>query len=140
MVGEYAVFLGNDPVGTVSVNKKGLYYQIECQCKLSGSVICKLTANWEDKAVDIGILAPEGDGFVIRSNLPIKRAGEGTVSFHIKPKHQKLPESFVPIRADEPFAYLSMLEKAYLCKIEGNIGIVIPEALRSSQPGNDLSP
>lgn len=139
MIGNYDVKLGNETVGQAAVTKQGLYYHICSQCKLTGSIVCKLVVQWDDKTETLGVLVPEAGQFCLNTKMPMKRAGQGQPQFQVSPKHQRMPENFVPIRADEPFAYLSQLENAYL-KMSGNtVGLIIPEASAQAPQGNDLS-
>lgn len=140
MIGKYDVRLGNEAIGQAAVTREGLYYRICCNCRLSGKVVCKLVAKWDDTSENLGVLVPSGGEFCINTKIPVKRAGEGQVHFFITPRHEKLPETFIPIRAEEPFAYLSRLENAYLYRTENTVGIVIREDSASSPPGSDQNP
>ena len=43
MEGIYDVMLADETVGTVEVTKQGLYYRFDCRCRLSGTVICRIS-------------------------------------------------------------------------------------------------
>jgi hypothetical protein len=60
----------------------------------------------------------------LRTKLPVKKLGQGTPSFRLEPKHAALPENWVPVRADEPFAYLTRLQDAFLRVRDGKTGVV----------------
>ena len=140
MIGNHNVLIGNETIGKVKVTKEGLYYRICCKCKLSGAVVCRLVIQWDNKAESLGVLVPEADSFCLNTKLPAKRLGDGQPVFRVTPKHEKLPERFVPIRADEPFAYLSELEKAYLKSSAEAVGIIIPEDSAPDPQDSDLTP
>ena len=140
MIGKHEIYLGNEAIGQASVTQQGLYYHITCKCRLSGKVVYRVVANWSDKAENLGILVPVDDVFSVTTRIPVKRAGEGHVSFRIIPKHEKIRENFIPIRADEPFAYLLALENAYLQTSGGTRGIIIREASASDPQDNDPIP
>ena len=127
MIGHHNVMIGNETIGDAVVTKEGLYYRICCKCKLSGDVVCRLEIHWDDKSESLGVLVPEADSFSVNTKLSAKRLGNGQPVFRVMPKHEKLSGKFVPIRADEPFAYLSELEKAYLKTSAEAVGIMIPE-------------
>ena len=127
MVGKYDVTQGGQVIGSVAVTQQGLYYRIACRCSLSGAVICKLAVFWKDRKVDLGIRGPEKDAFALSTRLAVKLAGEGTPEFRVLPKHEPMDAKFTPLRADEPFAYLSQLENAYLRISGGQIGLIIRE-------------
>ena len=140
MLGEYPVRHGDAQIGTVSVTKQGLYYCIHSRCRLSGQVVFHLRGQWDNKSENLGVLVPEDGIFCLRTKIPVKRAGEGAPRFYIEPRHEKMPEAFIPIRADEPFAYLSRLENAYLKRDGDTIGIMLPEEKLSNPQGSDPSP
>ena len=140
MVGNHEIYLGDQSIGQAAVTRRGLYYHIACNCRLSGKVIYRVVVNWENKTENIGILAPLDGCFSLSTRIPIKRAGEGQATFRIMPKHEKLEENFIPIRADEPFAYLSTLEKAYLRICGDETGMVIRELPVSDLQGSDPIP
>lgn len=140
MIGQHDVLLGNETVGQAAVTSEGLYYHIVCKCNLSGKVMYKLVVKWNNKTENLGILVPHAEAFAVDTKIPVKRAGEGQVCFRVIPKHEKLLENFIPICAEEPFAYLSRLENAYLHRTENAVGVVIREAPESSQPGSDQNP
>jgi hypothetical protein len=53
----------------------------------------------------------------------VKQLGEGELRFQVAVRHQKPDKLFVPVRAEEPFAYLSRLTDAYLAKKDGRLGV-----------------
>ena len=67
---------------------------------------------------------PEGRDFVLRRKIPAKRLGTGIPEFRLEPKKAALPENWVPVRAEEPFAYLTRLQDAFLEVRDGQMGIV----------------
>lgn len=122
---KYDVILGSEAVGNATVMQQGLYYHIHCKCKLSGQVICCLIAESDGNRINLGTLVPEAGHFLLNKSIPVKRLGQAMLRFSVEPKHQKMDPGFVPIRSDEPFVYLSALTGAYLCRHNGEIGIVI---------------
>ena len=126
MVGTYDVLLGGEPMGRVTVRKQGLYWQFDCQCNLSGEVMFDLIACVGQQREKLGLLTPEPGKYALRTKLPAKRLGEGTMSFLLQPRHSGMKDRFVPVRPDEPFAYIHRLEVAYLANCNGQVGIVLP--------------
>ena len=124
---EYSVFSGGEEIGTVLVQRQGLYYWISCRCQLSGLVRYRLVASCGEKTVDLGICVPQGNRFGVDTKIPVKRLGEGTMSFRLQPKHRQLEGRFVPLSPDEPFGYLRQLENAHLAKVDGVMGVVLTE-------------
>ena len=125
MVGTYEISLGGAPVGKVTVSKEKLYYHFHCRCKLSGAVVFQLTAETEQGHEHIGILAPEGDAFTLRTKLPVKRFPKGITKFILQPRHESVKGRFVPLSPESPFPYLDRLEKAFLAAKDGKTGIMI---------------
>lgn len=127
MEGTYALCLGNDEIGKVQVERQGLYYRFTCRCQLHSEVICKVTVSCGGHHENLGVLVPMGDTYGLTKKLPVKNLGTGTPEFWITPKHTGVPGVYVDIYPEEPFRYIARLEKAYLEKRRGRLGIVIPE-------------
>ena len=129
---EYSVFSGGEEVGKVWVQRRGLYYRICCRCALTGTVPFKLVASSADNTADLGLCVPQGEGFGVDTSIPIKRLGEGDLSFRLMPRHKSPEERFIPISPNEPFRYISQLQRAHLAKRNGAVGIRLPESQNSS--------
>lgn len=125
MEGMYPVSFGGSVVGKVQVKRQGLYYHFDCRCRLSGDVICRLQVRCKNHKENLGIVAPDGEGFALFTRLPVKRIGEGDLTFLLVPKYDRAEKTFAPIYPDEPFAYISRLKKAYLVRQNGQAGIYI---------------
>ncbi len=125
MEGNYEVSFGNQNVGRVQVQRQGLYYRFLCRCQLSGNVVCRLQVTCGDKGENLGVVIPVGDGFGLDTRLPVKRLGEGNMTFTLMPKHEAGGGTFVPIYPEEPFSYISRLKDAYLARKGGQVGIMI---------------
>lgn len=125
MEGNYQILMGGKEVGTAKVIRQGLYYSFDCRCALSGEVICRVTVTCGEKTHSLGIPVPEGGAFVLRTRLPVKQLGEGQLRFQAQPNHRPVAGLFVPISPEEPFAYLSRLQDAFLEFREGVPGVVI---------------
>ena len=127
MEGTYVITQFGEAVGQATVRRQGLYWQFSCRCDLSGETVCRIRVRCGEKEVDLGIPVPEGRDFVLRKKLPAKKLGDGVPEFWVAPKKVKLPENWVPVRAEEPFAYLSRLEDAYLEVRDGQVGVSLRE-------------
>ncbi len=126
MEGTYDVVLGGQTMGRVTVRKQGLYWQFDCQCNLSGEVMFDLIACVGQQREKLGLLTPEQGRYTLRTQLPAKRLGEGTPAFLLQPRHSCMKDRFVPVRPDEPFAYIHRLEDTYLAIFDGQVGLVLP--------------
>ena len=127
MEGTYDVLVSSRPVGQVHVTRQGLYYHFRCTCQLTGDVVCKLRVACEGREENLGVLVPSGGRFVLETKVPVKRLGRGKPEFRVVPNRVKLTESFIPIRPEEPFAYIERLKDAYLARQNGQIGVIIRE-------------
>lgn len=125
MVGTYEVRMGDRSVGTVTVEKEGLYYRFSCRCVLSGEVMCRLWLHCSGKDTDLGLCVPMGDGFGTDKRLPVKQCGEGMPVFLLRPKETELRGNFVPLSPEEPFRYIHRLQDAFLERRREQLGIVI---------------
>ena len=78
------------------------------------------------KQENLGVLVPVGDGFGLDRKFPVKRLGEGEMTFSLGQKQEDRPEgTFVPIYPEEPFSYIERLKDAYLVKKNGQIGVLL---------------
>lgn len=119
---EQELFFGDRSVGRVLVERQGLYYVFRCRCALSGEAAFRLFASCGEKQEDLGVLVPMGDSFGLDTRRPVKRLGEGELSFRLVSKHDAPRTHFAPISPEEPFAYLQRLKDAYLAEKDGQIG------------------
>ena len=124
MEGIYEILLWDRPVGKAEVTREGLYYRFRCKCELPDNTVCRVTAGKES----LGVLVPAGTGFALDSRLPVKRFGDSVPEFRLVPNKPVLDGKFIPIKPEEPFAYLERLQDAYLIRRGDEIGIYIKEA------------
>lgn len=127
MNGEYDIRMGKEVVGTATVEQQGLYYRFSCRCSISGSVICRVTVSCNGHHENLGVLVPMGNGFGLTTKVAVKKLGKGPFQFRAMPKHQKSEGKFIPIYPEEPFAYISRLQNAFLEIRNGQAGVVIGE-------------
>lgn len=125
MNNEYCVYHGQQVVGQMQVKQCGLYYTFSCRCDLQSGTAFTVEACCGENKVNLGICVPSGNQFGLQTKIPVKRFAEGEWHFYIKPKHAALEEQFYPIHADEPFAYIQRLNKAYFAVRDGQFGVVI---------------
>lgn len=123
---DHPIMLGGQPIGWVQLRKEGLYYHFDCRCSLTGEVVYRIQAQCGDKTESLGIPVPCNGAFELRTNLPVKRLGEGEITFRAVPKHVQTDGIFVPLSPEEPFRYLRRLQDAFLQVRDGKVGVVIP--------------
>jgi len=122
----YSVTLNNKPAGKISVRRQGLYYHFSCRCCLNSENIYRLVVCCADKEEKLGILVPSEKSFVLNTQIPVKRIGEGDMSFYLTSNQNLTPGMFVPIIPEEPFSYIERLKEAYLQRRYGQLGVQIP--------------
>lgn len=125
MEGNYDVYFGKQLAGTVQVIRQGLYYQFVCRCQLTGDVICRLQVTCGNKQENLGVVVPVDGGFGLDTRIPVKRLGQGTMHFRLKPKHDVDQLAFVPIYPEEPFAYIERLKEGFLAKKGEQVGVML---------------
>lgn len=116
MQGQYDVIWNGQPVGKVELKREGLYYRIFCRCNPVDGEIHRLYVDWDK----LGVLVPEMGALVLETRVAAKRLKAGCV-FTLDGKH----ETFLPIRAGEPFMHLDKLRTAKLAFQNGEPGLRI---------------
>ena len=126
MEGTYRVYFGGKEIGDVTVSREGLYYRFYCRCVLTGDIVCRLTVSCGEERVNLGILIPEGEGFQLNTRIPRKRFRQGKPVFEALPNQAAVSGQFIPIKPEEPFAYIARLKDAFLVRQNGQLGAMIP--------------
>lgn len=126
---KYCVFLNTKEVGTVQVEKSGLYYRVSCSCQLDSKSMYNLFVSAGKKHRKLGICIPKDGRLCLETNVAIKELGEENMQFHLERRDQRGTVNFQPVVRGEPFSYLEELENAYLAEMNGLLGI----AFRASQ-------
>ncbi|MBE6976711.1 MAG: hypothetical protein E7439_05920 [Ruminococcaceae bacterium] len=127
MDGLYEIQMGGQAVGKARVTRQGLYYHFDCRCRLSGQVICRLVAQSGDKTENLGIPVPCGKEFVLQKLVAAGKLGNGCLEIRVVPKGVALDSSFIPLKPEEPFAYIARLKNACLQRKNGQLGILLRE-------------
>ena len=122
---QYTVTGKGQVTGKVCVTRLGLYYHFQCRCRLPSEDIYRLMVTCGAARENLGVLIPSGGEFILNTKLPVKQLGAGEMSFSIIPKQDQITGTFVPIRAEEPFAYISSLKKSFLVLKDGQTGIML---------------
>lgn len=119
----YDVGFMQQKAGQVTLKKEGLYWRIFCRLENLEKGYYRLNVNNGCCVFDLGLCVPVSNGFGMNTTVPIKRIGEEGLTFFLESGKSGKQELFVPIRAEEPFAYLQRLEKAYLDRKDGILGL-----------------
>ena len=131
MEGSFEVRQGGRVAGKVQVIAQGLYVRIICRCQIEGSQVYRLFAISGSHQENLGVLVPDGDGFLLDKRIPAKRLGQG-ISFYLSAGSGHTEGKFIPICPEEPFAYIDRLKTAFLESQGEIIGVRIknyPEAM-----------
>ena len=126
MAKEFDVHVGSERIGAVRVWEDGLYLRFSCRCAISGDVMFSLKLRGRAGEVDLGLLAPMDGSFGLEKRISRKQVGEEPWCFFLRPRHKALDQRFIPIRAEEPFAYLHRLEQCFMAVRDGEAGIFLP--------------
>lgn len=144
----YAVMYRGEQVGKLQMQKQGLYCRMQCRCQLPGDDIYRLKMLQGKESIHIGVLVPEGDGFLLDKRIPAKRIPAGELHFVVrgsrepeepeekpeeKPEQtqeqtqESIPEEqeFVPICEEEPFPALEQVRDSILAWQDGQPGIFV---------------
>ena len=129
MTKQYELKFGGRAVGKVEAVREGLYYRFHCRCRLSGDVICRAVLVCGGKQESLGILVPMGDGFGSDAKIPAKRMDTGEWEFLVVPNRSGGEGKHIPIKPEEPFAYIARLKDAYLAMHGGAVCAVITDSM-----------
>ena len=145
----YAVMYRDEQVGKLQMQRQGLYCRLQCRCQLPGDDIYRLKMVQGKDITHIGVLVPEGDGFLLDKKIPAKRIPSGELRFVVRgsreaevrepekteEKPEETPEQiqesepdgteFVPICEEEPFPALEQVRGSVLAWQDDQPGIFI---------------
>ena len=137
---QFQILAEGKPIGSATVTRHGLYYQIHCICHLMERNPCRIYAACDDREIDLGICVPMDGGFGIRTRVPVKRLGEGEIRFWAAAHNEKPQEQFVPVETGRPFIFLSQLKNARLAVRNRKTGILLSDTQSSiSRPTGQWS-
>ena len=128
MEGQFEVFLAGRPAGKVQLIRQGLYCRVVCRCVLPTDGVYRLYALGDQGRENLGVVVPDGEGFLLDKKIPAKRLGEGKVQFLLSTGAPHLGGRFLPISPEEPFLYLDRLKNSFLESENGKVGIRIKES------------
>ena len=81
----------------------------------------------EDGIYKLGLLTPVNGSFTLRTKVAVKNLGQGSPVFFLRPRHESVNGTFVPLRPEEPFRYLHRLQQAHLARQGSQIGMFLPD-------------
>ena len=111
-------------VGEAAVQTTGLYYQIDCRCKLRTDRRWRIWVRSDAQESDLGLCVPRGDGVGLYSCLPCKHIGNGKLRFYVRPAQYDSDDDFIELREDTPCACISRLREGKLAMRADKVGVV----------------
>ena len=127
------VYRGDVPVGTVELEKQGMFYRIRCRCAVADKEEYLLCCVRDDGTAHLGIYRT-GNELVVRA--PIKEIGSG--QFVLTEKDPDLLPIFQLDDAESIITILKNLPYLQMVHRKGEVGVIIryPE---QDLPGSDRS-
>lgn len=123
MNGSFAVHLDGEKVGTMQVDKCGLFYRFDCQCMLVKPDVYTVEICCDGRKENLGILVPDGKVFKLQRQIPVKKIGEGEWLFCVKRKYKEHETVFYAVYEDKPFLHIEKLVDGYFVCRNGQSGI-----------------
>lgn len=120
------VLFDGEKVGTIEVNKKGLYYHFICKCRFAEQGKYRIVVSCGNKSVSLGLCVPKGKEFGFETSVPIKRFADGNMVFHAVTDEEI---RFYAITQESAFDHITELRKAKYAVREGKAGVVITDRL-----------
>ena len=79
----FDIHLNGAVVGSADVKRKGLYYYINCTCKLPSKEIHRVIMYDTSYRKDLGICVPLGDVFTLSAHVPAKNFQGDAFAFEV---------------------------------------------------------
>lgn len=121
----YCVSFEGKDVGSVTVSREGLYYNFSCKVTSWSGGMYRLLLKTELETIDLGILVPQGNTFVLSKRLPIKQIRGKRFSFAVITAVMEKNEKYISVTQDQPFSYIEELLNTKLETKAGNNVIVL---------------
>lgn len=108
-------------MGNANVKQKGLYYYINCTCKLPNRELYRVVMYDKSFRKDLGICVPHGDEFTISTRVPAKCFQGDVFTFELV---REAKGEYV-ISDNMHFTHLDKLETARLYVANGQPRLII---------------
>ena len=125
MDGTYPVTYLAETVGSVSLCRKGLYYELSCCCRVNGKKMLRLVMNGAGQTEDFGLLIPQNGRLELTKRIPAKRLGAGEMIFVLQCR-EDLHQTYYTVDPAQPVSFLHRLEECRLAVRNGKAGILLP--------------
>lgn len=115
----YPVYLGDEQVGNIILQKNGLYHKLDCRCFLPGNSIFRLFAVCGDWRSKIGIPAPEGDCYALCTSVRLGDIKADDLRFFVAADEEQFLQQRIPICDDRPCLHMDQLEQMVFDHYDG---------------------
>lgn len=132
----YDIFLGQDVMGSVNIEREGLYYHFRCSCQLPSASIYYVILQNGNKEFNLGVCIPDGNTFRAYKRIAMKQFDNEDFKFNLVPK-QKTSKTLVAVDPAKPFEHLQDLENARLDLSNDTTQIVIEGSICAIQDQQD---
>ncbi len=117
----YPLFKNNEVVGSVKMEKVGLYCRFDCSYRPDTPGRYHVYAKAGEWELDLGLCIPEQGNFVLRTSIPSKIIPQGEMKFMLTEYIE--PASMLPVLPHQPFPQLMKLKTARLVNQNGQLFI-----------------
>lgn len=124
MEGTYGVCLDGQKVGSATVRRLGLYYEVTCRCNLKGGQMLHLVIRGTNFSEDLGLLVPQGGMLELKKRVPAKRMVENAPEFFLRRRNTQ-PDEFIPITPEGEFPFLRRLNDCVFAVRDGRKGVIL---------------
>lgn len=119
----------NKTVGSVSLQRQGMYYLAQCTCWELPAERCRIILVWDGNENDLGVCVPSDEGGSLVKRIPIKQLDGRIVSFHIRTADEN---SLFPIYENQPFDQIALIPRARLIYRHGGFYMAVQKESSSS--------
>jgi hypothetical protein len=117
----YDIYLKGKKVGEAKIEKNGLYYKFCCVCQFLDKQIYRIYVNDGIAVVKLGVCVQNNDKFELNKKIPVKYISGKKFYFYV----EQIGSLNIPVRNDDIFNHLDMLETARLQFTNGQPSIII---------------
>lgn len=117
----YDICFKGKKVGEAKIKKEGLYYKFSCACEFLDKQIYKIYVNDGLTTIKLGVCVQNMEKFELNKTIPVKYFSGEKFYFYA----EQVGLQNIPVRNNEIFNYLDMLEAARLQITNEQLFIII---------------
>ena len=118
----YSIIWNGHSVGTVEMQKEGMFYRFICYCKLPDEGIYRITVRDDENVYDLGVCVPNGNTYICITRVPCNKLNGNKLSFALSNDNDR---KGIPIATGKTFAHLEKLNTARMHIANGQAEIII---------------